>query len=227
MNTVKEKIKRAIVVVRSKGSTIPKDTSISPRATIVQSQFEGLNTVGAGCRIAYSQVGFGSYVSNDTELLTTKVGRYCSIGPHILMPTGKHPISELASSSPLFYSAKGVNGVSFIKEDKFNEYDYVEGMFSRVIGNDVWIGGGCLILEGVTIGDGAIIGAGAVVTKDVPPYSVCTGMPAKVVRQRFDFETSERLLKQRWWERSVSWLREHSELFEDTERLLLALEGDD
>lgn len=142
MNTVKEKIKRAIVVARSKGSTIPKDTSISPRATVVSSRFEGLNTVGAWCRIAYCQIGFGSYISNDTELLTTKVGRYCSIGPHILMPTGKHPISEFASSSPLFYSSRGINGTSFVDEDKFEEYDYAEGHFSRVIGNDVWIGGG-------------------------------------------------------------------------------------
>lgn len=142
MSSVKEAVKRAIVIARSKGSTIPKDTSISPRATVVRSRFEGLNTVGAGCRIVYSQVGFGSYVSNDTELLTTKVGRYCSIGPHILMPTGKHPVTEFASSSPLFYSSRGINGISFVEEDKFEEYEYAEEGFSRVIGNDVWIGGG-------------------------------------------------------------------------------------
>ncbi len=226
MNAIKEKIKRAIVVALSKGSTIPKDTSISPRATIVRSQFEGLNTVGAGCRIAYSQVGFGSYISNDTELLTTKVGRYCSIGPHILMPTGKHPVSEFASSSPLFYSSQGINGVSFVDEDKFVEYEYAEERFSRIIGNDVWIGGGCVILEGVTIGDGAVIGAGAVVTKNVPPYAICVGVPARALRHRFDSDIEERLLEMRWWERDVSWLREHSEFFEDAERLLHALEGD-
>ena len=197
MNTVKEKIKRAIVVARSKGSTIPKDTSISPRATIVQSQFEGLNTVGAGCRIAYSQVGFGSYVSNDTELLTTKVGRYCSIGPHILMPTGKHPVSEFASSSPLFYSSRGINGISFVEEDKFEEYDFAQGRFSRVIGNDVWIGGGAILLEGVFIGDGAIIGAGSIVTKNVPPYSIVLGTPARVAKYRFNEATVARLLKAR------------------------------
>lgn len=226
MSSVKETVKRALVIARSKGSTIPKDTSISPRATVVRSQFEGLNTVGAGCRIVYSQVGFGSYVSNDTELLTTKVGRYCSIGPHVLMPTGKHPVSEFASSSPLFYSSKGVNGTSFVCEDKFNECEYANGGYSRVIGNDVWIGGGCLILEGVTIGDGAVIGAGAVVTKDVPPYAICVGVPAKVLRRRFDSCTVERLLELRWWDRDVSWLRKHSEVFESTEQLLWALECD-
>lgn len=224
MKTAKEKIKQAVVRMRSKKSIIPKDVSISPRATIVKSYFEGLNAVGARCRIVHSQMGYGSYVSNDTELLTTKVGRYCSIGPHVLMPTGKHPVSEFATSSPLFYSPQGINGTSFVDENKFEECEYAEEKFSRVIGNDVWIGGGCIILEGVTIGDGAVIGAGALVTKNLPPYSVCFGVPARVIRLRYDEATVSRLLATKWWDRDEMWLREHVGLFTDTEALLCALE---
>lgn len=220
MSVIKEGIRRAIVRVRLKGSIIPKNTSISPRATIVKSCFEGLNTVGGGCRIVFSQVGFGSYVSNDTELLTAKVGRYCSIGPHVLMPTGKHPISEFASSSPLFYSSLGINGTSFVGRDKFEEYAYVEEGFSRVVGNDVWIGGGAIILEGVSIGDGAIIGAGSVVAKSIPAYSVALGVPARAVRYRFDESTVERLLNACWWKQDPRWIKEHAELFENVDLLL-------
>lgn len=76
------------------------------------------------------------------------------------------------------------------------------------------------ILDGVTIGDGAIVGAGAVVVKDIPPYAVAGGVPAKIIRYRFSEEEIQKLLKIKWWNREQTWLREHAELFRDIKRFL-------
>lgn len=220
MDGVKTFLKQGIARVRFWSSTFPSNSLISLKAEVKRSQFEGANTVGPRSRILYSELGYGSYVSNDSELLTTRVGRYCSLGPNIKMPTGQHPMTGFASTSPMFYSKSGVGGLSLVTEDKFDERKYASGSFSRVIGNDVWIGGDVVILEGVTIGDGAIIGAGALVSKDIPPYAICTGAPAKVRRYRFDSDQIESLLKLRWWERDVCWLKDHADLFEDVVQLI-------
>lgn len=227
MSSVRDAVKRAITLVKFKDSDIPHDAEVSIKAQVVRSRFEGTNTVGPRSRVLYSSLGYGSYVANDSELLTTKVGRFCSIGPNVKMPTGIHPVSEFATTSPMFYSKAGVNETSFVDEDLFSERKYAEKPFSRVIGSDVWIGGGCTVLEGVTIGDGAVIGAGALVTKSLPPYSVCLGIPAKVVRLRYDEATVSRLLATRWWEKDMAWLRKHAGLFADTGALLQALEKED
>lgn len=227
MRSVIDAVERAITLVKFRDSDIPRDAEVNVKAQVVRSQFEGANTVGSRSRVLYSSLGYGSYVANDSELLTTKVGRFCSIGPNVKMPTGIHPVSEFATTSPMFYSKAGVNRISFVDEDLFAERKYAKKPFSRVIGSDVWIGGGCTVLEGVTIGDGAVIGAGALVTKSLPPYSVCLGIPAKVVRLRYDEETVSRLLAARWWEKDVVWLREHAGLFSDTRALLQALEKGD
>jgi len=82
-----------------------------------------------------------------------------------------------------------------------------------MIGNDVWIGNNVTILQGVTIGDGAIVGAGSVVTKDIEPYAVYVGNPARKIKYRFAGEEIEKLLKIQWWNQSREWLREHAESF--------------
>ena len=103
-----------------------------------------------------------------------------------------------------------------MNENRFEENRYVTGShYSVVIENDVWIGADAKIMEGVTIGDGAVVAAGALVLKDVEPYSVVAGCPAKVIRNRHDDKSKKLLLKYRWWDKSEEWLRQHSQLFED------------
>ena len=84
-------------------------------------------------------------------------------------------------------------------------------------GNDVWIGSRATILGGVTIGHGAIIAAGAVVTKDVPPYAIVGGVPAKVIKYRFNEQQIEKLLSNPWWDKPIRWIKEHSQEFKDIE----------
>lgn len=104
----------------------------------------------------------------------------------------------------------------------FQETRYVdtEGRFKVVIGNDVWIGAYAKIVEGVRIGDGAVIAAGAVVTKDVPPYAIVGGVPAKIIKYRFEEKQIKQLLELKWWNKDIAWLKTHAEKFRDVQELL-------
>jgi acetyltransferase-like isoleucine patch superfamily enzyme len=120
-----------------------------------------------------------------------RIGAFCSIGPDVVFVTGGiHPV-DWVSSFP-FRAKFGLPGA------------FKDGMpMTRgpvVVGNDVWIGGEAMVLSGVTIGDGAVVAARAVVTRDVPPYAVVAGTPARLLRFRFDERTVEELLQIRWWE---------------------------
>ncbi|WP_026560974.1 CatB-related O-acetyltransferase [Bacillus sp. J37] len=133
----------------------------------------------------------GGYIQN-----VRSIGRFCSIAKGLLVGMGEHPLSYL-STHPFQYESV----FPFWKESKdFNSTVEKEQMKSSpVIGNDVWIGANVTILRGVTIGDGAVIAAGAVVNKDVQPYEIVGGVPAKHIRYRFDEETRKKLLEIQWW----------------------------
>ncbi|MGI6110440.1 MAG: CatB-related O-acetyltransferase [Eubacteriaceae bacterium] len=123
------------------------------------------------------------------------IGKFCSIacGAKFLFTSANHTMRSLSTYTfPIFFDEWGLD-VQNITEAWDNKGDIV-------IGNDVWIGYEAVILSGVTIGDGAIIGTRAVVTKDVPPYTIVGGVPAKPIRKRFDEETIVRLLALHWWD---------------------------
>ena len=123
------------------------------------------------------------------------IGKYCSIacGAKFLLNSANHTLRSLSTYPfPIFYEAWGTP-VSEVSSAWDNRGDIV-------IGNDVWIGYEAVILSGVHIGDGAIIGARAVVTRDVEPYTIMGGVPARPIRKRYDEETIQRLLALRWWD---------------------------
>lgn len=123
------------------------------------------------------------------------IGKFCSIacGAKFIFNSANHTLSSLSTYPfPLFFEEWGLK-----REDVTDSWDNKGDI---VIGNDVWIGYEAVIMSGVTIGDGAVIGTRAVVTKDVPPYTIVGGVPAKTIRKRFSDETISELLKIRWWD---------------------------
>lgn len=131
-----------------------------------------------------------------------KIGKFCSIacGAKFLFTSGNHSLSSLSTYTfPIFFEEWGLDA-----KDICSAWDNKGDI---VIGNDVWIGYEALILSGVTVGDGAIIGSRAVVTKDVPPYTIVGGVPAKPIRRRFDGAVIERLEKLRWWDWDIETIR--------------------
>ena len=180
-----------------------KEKLRSAKSAIVDSKdvFEGSNFIGKNAVVKDCQIGFASYVAYESHIEHCQIGKYCCIGPYVRTITGKHPI-EFAAMHPFFYAKKNQIGESYVDITKYEEHDYIdnEKHYQVFIGNDVWIGYEAVILAGVTIGDGAIIGARAVVTKDVPPYTIVGGVPAKQIRKRFNEETIDTLLKLKWWD---------------------------
>lgn len=123
------------------------------------------------------------------------IGKFCSIacGAKFLFNSANHKMASLSTYTfPLFFEEWGLK-----KENVAQAWDQKGDI---MIGNDVWIGYEAVILSGVTIGDGAVIGCRAVVTKDIPPYTIVGGVPAKPIRKRFDEETIKELQKIKWWD---------------------------
>lgn len=124
-----------------------------------------------------------------------KIGKFCSVacGAKFLFTSGNHSLRSLSTYTfPIFYEQWGL--------DPKNIRDAWDNKGDIVIGNDVWIGYEAVILSGVTVGDGAVIGTRALVTKDVPPYTIVGGVPARPIRRRFDPQTIARLEELRWWD---------------------------
>lgn len=151
-------------------------------------------------KVGSCNIGRYTYVGANSELERTTVSAFTSIGPHVLCGLGTHPIDYI-STYPGFYSDKA-SGATW-----FGAIHQVEEKKPVVIGADVWIGSRAIIMGGIEIGHGAVVGAGAVVTKNVPPFSVVVGIPAKIIKYRFDEALIEKLLASKWWESEEASLR--------------------
>lgn len=198
-----------------------KNAKLSISANVsLDSVFEGSNVISHHTTFC-GQMGYGSYIGADSRIFG-KVGRFSSIAGNVKVIGGKHPSNTFVSTHPAFFSLLKQNGETFVHTQKFKENAFADesNKFPVVIGNDVWIGEGVSILPGIKIGDGAIIAAGATVTKDVEPYSVVGGVPAKLIKKRFTEEEIEFLVNFKWWDRPIDWIKQNADLFEDINRFI-------
>lgn len=147
-----------------------------------------------GTEFISSKIDRYSFVGHRCLMVNVHIGSFVSIADDVKIGGGMHPV-DWGSTSPVFYSGRdSVN-------KKFSEYDREE-VKTTEIGSDVWIGQGVHIKQGVRVGHGSVIGMGSVVTKNIEPYSIVGGVPAKILKYRFDEEIIQLALKSKWWEKS-------------------------
>ena len=176
----------------------------------MRSQFEGMNKIYPNSSFD-GYMGLGTYISSNSHI-TGKIGRFTSIAQNCFVIQGVHPYTyPYVSTSPMFFSLAKQNGYTFSQKQLIKEIKYAEANYPVVIGNDCWIGHGVSIVGGVKIGDGAVVLAGSVVTKDIPPYAIVGGVPAKIIKYRFSDEDIDFLLETKWWNNNPKWLQEHQE----------------
>lgn len=210
MGSIRSNIKRVLLSykMRKKNVFLEHGTQLSVNCT-----FEGYNRVGNNTFFAGS-MGYASYIGDDCHIVAD-IGRFTCIAPRVVTVRGTHPTSTWVSIHPVFFSKAGQCGMYFVNEDR-----YCETKAPVKIGNDVWIGDSAILMDGITIGDGVVIAAGAVVTKSVEPYAIVGGVPAKVIRYRFEEDEIKRLLAFKWWEQPPEWIRDNADRFSNVRKFL-------
>ncbi len=171
------------------------EPALDPSARVVDSRLGRYTEVGARTRLTETTLDDYSYIGEDGEVIYTAIGKFCSIAASVRINPGNHPM-ERASQAHFTYRARAY------WPDESDEPAFFDRRRASpvAIGHDVWIGHGAVVLPGRTIGTGAVVGAGAIVTRDVEPYTIVVGNPARPVRRRFPEAIAARLMRLAWWD---------------------------
>jgi phosphonate metabolism protein (transferase hexapeptide repeat family) len=168
---------------------------IDPTASVERCRLGRYTQVGARTSLIETELGDYSYIVNDADAIYSRIGKFCSIAAHTRINPGDHPMWRVSQSHFTYRASAYFAGAE--DEEKFFEWRRSRPV---IVGHDVWIGHGAIVLAGRSIGTGAVIAAGAIVTKDVPPYAIVAGVPAKVVKQRFPPDLAHRIEALAWWD---------------------------
>jgi Acetyltransferase (isoleucine patch superfamily) len=172
---------------------VKKDSYVNSYLVSFHSNFGKKVWVDQGVRI-FKDVKIGDYtcINKDALLESGRIGKFCSIAANVAIGCGEHPLQYISTN------------VATYENTSFGLIDHVKGFGQKkdppIIGNDVWIARDAIILRGVNVGNGAVIAANAVVTKDVSPYAIVAGVPAKVINYRFEKDVIEKLQRTEWWD---------------------------
>lgn len=191
--------------VSVKRSQLGEMNSIGDQTIILDSILENNVLLNRRNYITQSRIGRYSYTGANTQIKAAMVGRFCSISWNVSIGGKDHRYQHASNCS--LHGFKYLDGASVDDDRK-----YGEGLGDCVIGNDVWIATNVVILRGVNIGDGVVIGAGAVVTKDIEPYSIVVGSPARVIKKRFSEDLIHMMLDIAWWNWPADLIRSNCEV---------------
>jgi acetyltransferase-like isoleucine patch superfamily enzyme len=189
------------------------NSPISMFAVLKETEYTNTTAIKPLVKMERTKIGKCSSVGTLSAAYDCEIGNFCSIARECYIGGAKHPLDRV-STSGCFYLKDNYTKVCY-NENDFNWHSQTK------IGNDVWIGFRSTVLGGVTISDGAVIGAGSVVTKDVGPYEIWAGNPARFIRKRFDDKTIELLLSSKWWEWDDVKIKEYSDDFTNVDDFLM------
>ena len=188
------------------GSTLHHAVTLHADALLYSDQLASHVFIGPKTVLSNCSMGRYSYLAGNNRIFYTTIGAFCSIAENACIGHAEHPYNRF-STSPVFYKKDNAFAETEFLTEEFDEFK------TTIIGHDVWIGYNAYVKSGVTIGNGSIIGAGAVVTKDVAPYTIVGGAPAKPIKMRFDDDTIKQVQSSEWWNLDDDDLKKYSQEF--------------